>query len=151
MDELLDDFEKTEADLVAASKGKRFANYFIDAILFYVVAALIGVMWAIITDAPEEIFEDESSFGMNIISMLLYAAYYFVLEGGTGGKTIGKYITKTRVTDYNGHTPSSSQFIKRSLSRIVPFDGFSFLGSRDEGWHDRWSDTMVIDEGKSSY
>ena len=64
--------------------------------------------------------------------------------------TIGKYITGTRVVDLNGDAPDIEQYVKRSFSRIVPFEALSFFGSTPGGWHDRWSDTLVIDERKSS-
>lgn len=44
----------------------------------------------------------------------------------------------------NGEKPSFSVIFKRTLCRLIPFDGFSFLGSR--GWHDSISDTYVVEK-----
>jgi uncharacterized RDD family membrane protein YckC len=71
--------------------------------------------------------------------------YYFILES-MNGKTIGKYLTKTRVIYMDGSTPTNVTIAKRALCRFIPFDAFSFLSSYPIGWHDKYSDTLVIDE-----
>lgn len=81
--------------------------------------------------------------------MLFFVIYYSVIEGGLKGKTIGKYFTKTRVVNLDGSQPTFVTFIGRSFARIVPFEAFSFLGDKKTGWHDRWSETIVIDENLS--
>jgi len=85
----------------------------------------------------------------NLFVLFLFALYYLICEGLLKGKTLGKYITKTRAVNVDGSTMEMSTVVKRSFSRMVPFEQFSFFGSEPTGWHDRWSDTMVIDETKS--
>ena len=36
------------------------------------------------------------------------------------------------------------EVFRRTLTRFVPFDTFSFLGPKCRGWHDRWSGTRVV-------
>ena len=72
--------------------------------------------------------------------------YYLLFEFYTG-KTIGKLITKTIVVNENGNKPSFNSILWRTLSRIIPFDGLSFLGS-SSGWHDNLSKTIVINSNK---
>ena len=149
-DVVLDDFSEESIRLVPASKGKRFANYLIDLFILYVIVIVFGVLFYPMLDASGAI-SDGSGGGLitNLLSYLAYLVYYFILEASLGGKTIGKYITKTRTVDIDGTIPDGVTILKRSLSRFVPFDAFSFLGSQDTGWHDRWSHTMVIDEKES--
>jgi len=55
------------------------------------------------------------------------------------------------VVDDQGAQPGVSSILRRSLSRLVPFDAFSFLGNYARGWHDKWSNTWVIDEKKQAF
>ncbi|MCC7521544.1 MAG: RDD family protein [Flavobacteriaceae bacterium] len=62
------------------------------------------------------------------------------------GKTIGKLITGTRVVYANGDSINLRTAILRSLSRLVPFEAFSLLGTPPRGWYDDWTDTYVVNE-----
>ena len=151
--DLLDDFKpQAERELVIADNWKRFGNYLIDASVFYILIFSASFLF-FFNDPGDSLDYDEYFVGPimdNIISMILFACYYLLVEVSLGGKTIGKYITGTRVVDLNGDAPDIEQYVKRSFSRIVPFEALSFFGSTPGGWHDRWSDTLVIDERKSS-
>ena len=112
-----------------------------------------GVYFALYPDRIDQTLTslDEDFFFSRIVGSLLLFFYYFGVETLLGGKSLGKFVTKTRVVDYEGRVPSPNTFFVRSISRIVPFEIFSFLGQRKDGWHDRWSKTMVIDEQKSRW
>lgn len=77
------------------------------------------------------------------LSAFWLVGYYVVFEG-LFQVTPGKLITGTRVVDSNGHKPTFFQIFVRSLTRFVPFEPLSFFGSSKSGWHDRWSDTRVV-------
>ena len=124
------------------SAGKRFANYLLDIVCIYALIFLIAI---VLTLAGIQIPTDKLS--LNLISILFLFLYYFLFEA-TLGKTPAKFITKTRVVNNTGKLPEALTIAGRSLSRIVPFDAFSFLGSYARGWHDQWSHTWVIDEKK---
>ena len=79
-----------------------------------------------------------------LFSSILYFIYIFSIEYLTKGRSIGKFITKTRVVSIDGTVPTQKDFLIRSLSRLVPFEAVSFLIGND-GWHDSWSDTRVVD------
>lgn len=81
------------------------------------------------------------------IELLLVSIYYLLMEILTA-RTIGKYITGTMVVDYYGNKASSQHIAMRTLCRFVPFDPLSFLGEDGKGWHDKWSQTLVIDVKK---
>ena len=77
-------------------------------------------------------------FSGNVIFFL----YYYLSEKFLNGRTIGKYVTGTKAVTILGGKPSNSDLLKRTFSRLVPFDALSFLGNN--GWHDSWSDTRVV-------
>ena len=139
------DLYQSELNLVKASKGKRFANLLID----YILAIILVVIAMFVMDLTGLSFIYENAFGERLTGMLFFALYYILTEGMLKGKSIGKFITKTRAVSADGSHMDFSTVIKRSFSRIVPFDAFSFLGSEPTGWHDRWTDTIVIDENIS--
>ena len=74
--------------------------------------------------------------------VLVLIPYYYFFEHFTG-RTIGKYISKTMVVDKNGNNPNKISILKRTLARIIPFEGISFFGN-ERGWHDSLSKTYVI-------
>ena len=77
-----------------------------------------------------------------IIYIVLYAFIMFLIEKFSNGKSLGKLITGTKVVKTDGSALTTDDLLKRNFSRIVPFDGISFLGNN--GWHDSWSDTRVV-------
>ena len=70
--------------------------------------------------------------------------YYFIFES-VSHRTLGKYVTNTKVVMQNGDEPSPRAILLRSLCRLIPFDAFSFLGRDGKGWHDSLSNTYVVD------
>lgn len=140
--------------LVRASAGKRFANYIIDIIFFYIMVLVLGVILAIASPGSLDNIDDSSSSSdllINILSIVLLVLMYGGLEALLKGKTIGKLITGTRAVQLDGSPITAGQAFGRALSRIVPFEPFSAFGNPCDPWHDKWNDTMVIDEKLSAY
>lgn len=133
-----------------ASKGIRFANFIIDRIVVYVLFFLFGSFSYLtyellnieffinITDQLAQM----NRFQDIVITLSVYLIYIFSIEYFTKGRSVGKYITGTKVIGSDGANPSFQEYLIRTVSRIVPFDGLSFFGF--DGWHDSWSDTRVI-------
>jgi uncharacterized RDD family membrane protein YckC len=139
---------KVDVEFKTASAGKRFANYIIDLIVFMVIAFAFGIASAIVVliinpEAADTLEADFEKYNL-VFTLALQLGYYTILESSSG-RTIGKLITGTRVVDKNGKTPGIKTILLRSLTRIVPFNAFSFLGTVPRGWHDRWTDTYVIE------
>lgn len=143
---LLDDvIQREEMRLIRATSGQRITNYVIDMIINTVITMFVFGMLLIVflgEDAASEL----NPVVDHIISAIATAIIYFITEISLHGKTLGKYVTKTRVVTTTGDTPTANQYLGRSFARAVPFDAFSFLNDNASGWHDKWSDTMVIDE-----
>lgn len=146
---LLTEFETT---YVRADSGKRFANYIIDLVCFYIVLFGIGIGLGIFFPQSLDFISNGSTYGLveRVIGLILFALFMFAQEALFNGKTIGKLITKTRALNLDGTSLTPSAALLRGLSRAVPFEAFSALGSPPNPWHDKWTNTMVIDEKRSA-
>lgn len=143
------EFEQIQKSVTkkAASKNKRFANYIIDIIIFYIFCMIIGgalgILIALINPEWLSVFDNDNAILEYLFGFICGMIYYTALEATTG-RTIGKYITKTKLVDEHGNKPNLKTVLLRSLCRHIPFDAFSFLGSDETGWHDTLSKTRVV-------
>lgn len=140
-------------DLALASTKQRFLNYFIDMIIIYLVVLVIAFVLSIAMAlfAPDEFerinaTESELTLFSYALAILIVVSYYTFMES-VFGFTFGKLITGTRVVDKHGKIPGTRSIALRSVSRLVPFEAFSFLGTVPRGWHDTWTDTWVVRKG----
>ncbi|WP_375436706.1 RDD family protein [uncultured Hymenobacter sp.] len=130
--------------MTSASTGQRFANYIVDLIAFY--AILFSLSFALglavaITDNRWILDVLEGPLA-SLIGIVIMLSYYFIMESMTG-RTMGKIATRTRVVMEDGSKLTTTAALQRTLSRIIPFDAFSFLGG-GSGWHDRFAKTRVV-------
>jgi uncharacterized RDD family membrane protein YckC len=135
--------------LYQASGSKRFANYIVDRLVFYVLWRLVVAAWFVqILIALN--FPIENRVVLYLFAYLGVCCFLGLLiagfEAATGGKTIGKYITRTRAVTEEGVPIGATKALLRFLVRLVPFEAFSGLGTPCYPWHDRWTKTVVIDE-----
>lgn len=140
---------KTDPVNNIASQGKRFANYILDFIfmlIFNLVFGMaLGIFLAVTVPDALSIFDEESKLFDYTLGFVAGTLYYSVFEYYTG-RSIAKFITKTRVVDENGERPNFKTILIRSICRFIPFEPFSFLSSGNRGWHDTLSKTYVIEE-----
>jgi uncharacterized RDD family membrane protein YckC len=142
-------YHENYVSIKIASQGKRFANHLMD-IIFYIIFTFIfgiflGVVFAIL--APDLLtgFEEDNRLLNYLLSVIAGLIYYTGFEYFTG-KTLAKFITRTRVVTQKGGKPEFETILIRSLCRFIPFDAFSFLGQDGIGWHDTLSKTRVIED-----
>jgi uncharacterized RDD family membrane protein YckC len=134
--------------LIPASTGKRFLNYLIDLLSFWLLIVIVGVCIAIVSPSVIENIDDSPGFNLidRILTLVLYGIYMGIIEGLFKGKSLGKLITKTRAVHMDGSKIGWDKSFARGFSRAVPFCVFSALGTPCNPWQDRWTSTMVIDE-----
>ena len=126
---------------VAVPRGTRFLNYIID----YVVEMGLGLgLGLVIGLSGSESAIDLVNRTPDLLFGVIISLAYFMLAEGLTGRTIGKLITGTKVVDSNGNRPSAGRIVVRTLSRFIPFEALSFLGSDARGWHDKISKTYVV-------
>lgn len=131
-----------------ASHGTRLANYLIDYVcqLVLLLAFMIAFTVVALIFGNDDILtrienmNKIEEYGLAIVMILVYYNVFEIFFS----RTIGKFITKTIVVNINGEKPDSQEILVRSLCRLIPFDGFSFLGPSARGWHDTISKTYVV-------
>ncbi|MBV7531074.1 RDD family protein [Chitinophaga sp. sic0106] len=144
-------FEEEEVDLVQASSGKRLANYLIDLLGFYV---FLFSFWAVIVLLSSTMMEftvylEKNTLLDRLITLVMYGLYMGVLEMLMKGRSFGKLITGTAVMTEDGTVPSATTLFLRGIARSVPFEALSALGNPSYPWHDKWTETLVINLKKS--
>ena len=142
LDNLVDE---REIDLTPASTGKRFLNYLIDVIAYYFV--VIVIVMGTIFSGNQNIAEEAASESLlaNLVALLLFFGYYTVMEATFDGKTLGKFITRTRAVRDDGSALGWDKAALRSICRFIPFEPFSLLGG-GRGWHDSIAKTVVVND-----
>jgi len=127
-----------------ATQGQRFANYLIDLIVTYLIAFgllfLYGVGISLNGGNAEDLPDQTLLYYLAVYSSLIL--YTSVMEAFNKGRTIGKLITGTYAVKNDGQPLDFGTALKRSFSRIVPFEPFSGFGAAP--WHDKWTDTTVV-------
>ena len=137
--------EDLNLDYCRASTSKRFANYIIDLIVFYI--AFLCVLMVIEIIRPG-LFEGINGLVDRLITMVCYALLMWFIEAISHGKSLGKLITGTKAVNPDGTDIDFQKAFVRNIVRAIPFNALSALGNPCEPWHDRWSDTIVIEEKK---
>ena len=125
--------------LEPVSSSRRFLNFLIDLTIWGSVLMLINL----IIDLTQ--INSSRFYNFSLLSVT-FLIYYFGMEI-LFQRTMGKFLTKTKVVNQDGEKPTPSQITLRTLCRLIPFDQFSFLFVR-KGFHDFFSSTMVIDESE---
>ncbi|MEW7289382.1 RDD family protein [Aquimarina sp. 2304DJ70-9] len=131
--------KKEKVDSNVVSSFTRFLNFIIDFIVWLVLAS--------ITTFIVGLFINPTDSGLiTILGYLLifgtFVAYYAIMEIKFQ-KTVGKFITQTKVVKMNGEKPDNSDIIARTFCRLIPFDRISFLFVKN-GIHDYLSKTNVV-------
>ncbi|MBL1219583.1 RDD family protein [Chryseobacterium sp. L7] len=126
-----------------ASKGTRLANYLIDLVAFYIIFFILLTLLMIISPAYREWVANSSGIVQRLMGIISYILFTFFVEAVTGGRSLGKLITGTRVIMTDGQKPSIGNYFLRNIIRgVILIDQLSFLS--ENGFHDSWSNTRVI-------
>lgn len=110
------------------NKGTRIINFIIDLTIIIIVFSISNA-----------IFNVSTSY---VVLYSIYLVYYFIFES-YNGQTIGKMITKTVVVDMNHLKPTMGRIALRTILRLNPFDGLSYLFGQEQGGHDLLSKTRL--------
>ena len=119
----------------SVSTSTRFIHLVVDTIAFYILAILLFMILHFIVNITNDAI-------VYVVIFMAFFLYYGYMETKYQ-KTIGKFITKTKVINIDGSKPESSDIIRRTFCRLIPFDQLSFLFT-ENGFHDRLSETTII-------
>ncbi len=131
--------EQKEFDSKKVSSLTRFIHFIIDTIAFFILTMIFAFVLGLFINPTDQSL-------MTLIGYLMLAAGffgYYVFMETKFQKTIGKFITKTKVVNKNGTRPEVGDIVRRTFCRLIPFDRVSFLFTPN-GFHDRLSDTTII-------
>ena len=124
------------------NKWMRFAIRLIDVGLVLVVMYYFASTFQVIIMGSGQFeYAVGSSLGIKILVEVLLFFYYLLMES-TLRISFGKIVTNTVIVNETGQKPAFTQMLGRAFSRIIPFDGLSYLVS-SRGWHDSLSGTYV--------
>ena len=125
---------------------KRLINFIIDSCVIAIFSFLTFYLFSIIylNMQMHQINGKAEILRLDLLILLVFEIYYLFFESLTG-KTIGKYITKTKVLKTDFSKPDFLHIILRTTIRLIPFDFLTFL-SKKNGWHDRFSSIIVIND-----
>jgi len=144
-------FDDFTPQLTQASSGKRLANYLIDLVSFYVFMYLFSyVLVNLSYDLAVIIYGDGHEIAGRLIVLVFYGMYMGLIEAAFKGRSIGKLITGTIAVNQDGSRINGQTALLRGLSRAVPFNALSALGSPCYPWHDKWNKTYVVNYVKSA-
>jgi uncharacterized RDD family membrane protein YckC len=137
---------------VLATKGVRFANLVLDYIARLLIGLALGVVIGVVSELTGnysviELFFESGRLMELLFGYIIILIYYTTIETLTG-RSLGKFITKTKVVLYDGSRPTFNEILVRSLCRLIPLEGLSFFGDDGKGWHDSMSKTYVVDIAK---
>ena len=121
-------------DKGAVGSGIRFLNFVIDLVAWFVIVFVLIL--------PVVYFGVTQTWFGYVIGLFSFVGYFALMEIKFQ-KTIGKFVTKTKVVKLDGGKPENSDIISRTFCRLIPFDRISFLFGKN-GIHDFLSKTKVI-------
>ena len=129
-------------EMIKANPGKRILNLLTDWIASFIASVLV---FGIIDTAYTE-HNRNSNLQDWLLFFLVYVLFMAIMEAGYKGKTIGKFLTKTRAVNLDGSPISIKTAFARAFIRAIPLNTFSALTPACNPWHDKWTNTIVIIE-----
>ena len=126
--------QKEKINSYVAGSGIRFLNFIIDFIIWLIIAGILTF--------PLNANNGTQMLLGYLIFLGTFIGYYSIMEIKFQ-KTVGKFVTKTRVIKLNGEKPKNSDIISRTFCRLIPFDRISFIFFY-YGIHDMLSKTKVV-------
>lgn len=125
--------------LKETSKKRRLVNF---------VADLIAIALLIEITIQIEAITDYKTVIRILRVAIVFGGYYISMEYFLG-KTVGKYLTGSRVVNQDGSRITLRTAILRFLCRFIPFEFLSLaLGYDAKAWHDTLTKTLVVDDKK---
>ena len=128
----------------SANSLTRLVNFIIDSIIWLIIYLATAYFFDVY-------FVRFNSYVSNYVyssslAIITFLAYYVLFEFYFQ-RTLGKFLSGTKVIDTTGNKPTFLTILKRSISRLIPVDIFFYLFSK-RGLHDRLSNTIVVKKSR---
>lgn len=135
--------KKKEFDSSKVASWTRLIHFIVDLIGFFLTAMILSLVVDLLIPTS-----DQTTIGLTGYLLMLVSFFlYYVFMEYKYQKTIGKFLTKTKVVMSDGRKPELNEIFIRTACRLIPLDRISFLFTRN-GFHDRLSNTTVIKDEK---
>lgn len=131
--------EQKQFEAKKVSSLTRFIHFIVDTIAFCILTMILTYILGLFINPTDQSLL--TIFGYLMLAVGFFG-YYIFMETKYQ-KTIGKFITKTKVVTKDGANPELGDIVRRTFCRLIPFDRISFLFTAN-GFHDRLSDTTLI-------
>lgn len=137
-------------DLKLASADKRSLAFFIDELIIVILVLIIYYEPFLSVVAKEDtmaFFTLTSTVSLPFIIIRFIYHTFFIYRYGA---TIGKFILKIKVVNYDNNVPNFSASLIRSTIRIFSetlfYLGFvwAFFDTLKQTWHDKLAKTLVV-------
>jgi len=144
-------FEPGDVSSAYATTWKRFVAVFVDGIILKVLsAAVFMAVLAVSSPADSPVIESFFELLDPGLSLLMYLAYYTVLESSEAQATLGKRLVGIRVTDLEGRRLSFGRAFGRACARFLSYLSFGIglliqpFTERKQALHDLLAGTIVV-------
>ena len=130
-----------------AKRDQRAIGFMIDALITYPLMLLLKVLPGalgifVLFDLKIDLFRIP-----NLLAWLITLFFYYLICEGIWFRTVGKLVTGTHVIHSSGGDPKFYGILIRTITRFIPLEFLTYLDDkRPRGWHDRWSDTSVVNK-----
>ncbi|MBK8806718.1 MAG: RDD family protein [Bacteroidales bacterium] len=124
-----------------STSSKRIQNLLLDQLSIIVILFVVLSLVMIFSGSLKQ-----NNYIFIALYVLVYFMYYIVFET-LYSRTIGKFITRTKVITNSGDKPNLKVIIKRTFCRLIPFDSYSFIDN-EIGFQDKYSKTLVVIDKK---
>jgi uncharacterized RDD family membrane protein YckC len=123
-------------------------NCILDTLIVHIILVSIATTVVIIGNIAynydlSKWAESTTTIERLLLWAVLLFLYYFLAETYFS-RTFAKYFTKTIVVTKNGSRPKIHTVFIRTLTRFIPLECLTFLGTNVRGLHDLFSDTYVV-------
>jgi len=123
-------------------------NCILDTLIVHIILVSIATTIVIIGNVTNNYdltkwAESTTTFQRLFFWAVMLFLYYFLTETYFS-RTFAKYFTKTIVVTKDGSRPNKRTISIRTLSRFIPLECLTFLGTNVRGLHDLFSDTYVV-------
>jgi len=123
------------------SSWTRLIHTVVDFFGFLIIALILSTILQLFYNPSDKLTIRLLGYALLLVSFFLY----FVFMEYKFQKTIGKFLTKTKVVMVDGRRPALNEIFIRTACRLIPFDYISFIFTKD-GFHDKFSNSTVIKE-----
>ncbi len=126
-------------------KTDRFLHLFFDTVIIvFIMFSMLDLVVSYYRFQSVKIQEWLGNRYLLIIILAIIRFIYYPFFEKIFGATPGKFLTDSRIINAKSEIPDTVTIFQRTLFRHIPFDAFSFFGSR--GWHDSFSETYIVKE-----